>query len=103
MRAARPGAEINWQPPHDWDQARDPLEPFVLADGTWTIFGDVTNLLDAGSNHDAERLIRSAVRRAEPELHERLEYDSEGSSLSVSGGEDDLRRVAELIRSMTRA
>ena len=98
--AARPEATISWQPPHDWDAPRDPLEPFALPDGTWTIFGDVSNLLDAASNHDAERRIRSTVRKAEPELAKRLDYDSEGSAFAVTGSEADLRRVAEIIRGL---
>lgn len=84
VRAARPGAKIDWGRP--WTTSATPA-----------IFEDATARLGVDCNHEAEDLIRATLERDEPALAARLEFDSEACALAVYGAPADLARVHELI------
>lgn len=70
-------------------------------DGVWSIFQDLTGVLGVADNYKAEELIRKELRRREPDLLARLEFDSEADAVGITGpDEKDLRRVAQIIGSI---
>lgn len=97
LERRRPQTEVAWWEP--W--AAQPPEVQVgqigirrLPDGTWSIFQDVTDLLGVGTNHEAEERISRALLTADPPLHARLTFDSEGDALSITSDDEDAVRAA---------
>jgi hypothetical protein len=67
-----------------------------LPDGRWSIYADVTDVLGVDDNFLAEERLRERLLIADPELLDRLDFDSEADALGVIGpSEADLRRVAD--------
>ena len=79
-------------------KAVTPIEVNRLADGQWSIFADVHDVLGVSDNFKAEARLRKQLASADPELLSRLEFDSEADALGVVGGsEADLRRVLAVL------
>ena len=71
--------------------------------GVWDIFQDLSGPLGVRSNHEADRLVRKTVRRLDPDLYKRLEFDPEADYSSISTPkEEDIRKVAEIINDLVR-
>jgi hypothetical protein len=69
-----------------------------LPDGRYSVNADVSGLLGVGDNFEAEAYLRARLAEIDPELLERLDFDSEADALSVTGPlEADLLRVVELV------
>ena len=67
-----------------------------LTDGSWSIYADVTGLLDVADLFVAEHRLRERLTELDRDLVDRLVFDSEAEALSVVGASrDDLSRVAE--------
>ena len=67
----------------------------------WSILQDLHALLGTEVNDDAERRLRSELRRRDRDLLARLEFDSESGAVGVyAGSEEDIRSVAEAIRDL---
>ena len=67
----------------------------------WAIFQSLADFLGSSTNRQAERRIRSELRRSDPDLLRRLEFDSEAGAVGIyASSEADIRRVAEVIRSI---
>ncbi len=70
----------------------------------WSVFQSLAELLETETNHAAESLIRSELRRREPQLVQRLEFDSEAGGVGIyARTENDIRRVAEIIAELAGA
>ncbi len=98
LRRAKPGRQttIHEAP----DQPSDPLEPMFVA-GTWSLFADVSVLLRAKNNHDAEQAIRRRLKSVAPDLGLRLEFDSEADSFCANAtSRSDLQQLVGIIRTM---
>jgi hypothetical protein len=71
------------------------LEVKELPDGSWSIYADVSDLLDVADNFLAEERLREWLRETDPELLDRLEFDSEADALAVTApSEADVRWIA---------
>jgi hypothetical protein len=74
----------------------------ALRDGTWAIVAEVSSALAADTNLDAEAAVRAAIRDESLELLSRLRFDSEADALIVvASSEDDIRRAASVVDSLT--
>lgn len=70
----------------------------------WTIYQDVTTLLGTPTNDDAERRVRAHLRRSDPALLKRLEFDSESGAIAIyASAEADIRGAAEAIVELSAA
>jgi hypothetical protein len=64
----------------------------------WSIFQSLAPALGLATNYDAERRIRSSVKKRDPELAKRLEWDTEAGAVGIyAGKEEDIRAVAEIV------
>ena len=64
----------------------------------WSIFQSLADLLGAPTNHAAESRIRAELRRSEPELLRRVEFDSEAGAVGIyAQDEADIRQLAEVV------
>jgi Leucine-rich repeat (LRR) protein len=88
-----PGARVDVRPV----TLRSPsVDVKRLPDGRYSIYADVSDLLGVNDNFEAEERLRGRLLQADPELLDRLEFDSEADALSVTGPfEADLLRVIE--------
>ena len=76
-------------------------DPPVAGIEKWSIFQSLVDVLGTGTNDAAERRTRGEVRRRDPDLLERLEFDSEAGAVGIyAGSEADIRTVAEAIRDL---
>jgi hypothetical protein len=95
IRRRFPGARVDVRPV-------TPRSPSVdvkrLPDGGYSIYADLSDLLGVNDNFEAEKRLRGRLSQADPDLLDRLEFDSEADALSVVGSsEADLRRVLALL------
>lgn len=96
LAAARPDIEIFGGVR---DAAPQALEVRQIEDG-WSIFGDVAGLIDAPTNHAAERKIRAAL---DPNVLKQLTFDTEAGMLSAqSTDRAAIDAVAETVRRLQR-
>ena len=70
----------------------------------WTIYQDVTPILGTPTNDDAERRVRAHLRRHDPALLKRLEFDSESGAIGIyASSEADIRAAADAIVALSAA
>jgi hypothetical protein len=71
--------------------------------GRWTVFQDLRLVLGKEDNHDAEDAVKAHLERANPQLLQRLEFDSEADGFSFyAKSPDDVRAVAAAIEALTK-
>jgi hypothetical protein len=107
LRAARPECAIDFTPP---SSRRTDLEERVgnvtihrPGDGVdeWWIFDSLADALGSPTNYDAEKKIRSAVKRDNRALASRIEWDAEAGAVGIFAAEEaDIRRVAEIVNEL---
>jgi hypothetical protein len=79
--------------------------PLTLIDLTsagqgWSLFQDLTGLLGAETNYDAEERIRAIIEQNDPLLAKAVEYDTEADNVSISAkNRDDILAVAAWVLS----
>jgi hypothetical protein len=82
------------------NDGRGPEPPYRrLETGSWSILRDVTPLLDADDNFEAEERVRALL---DPEIAARLTFDSEPDMLGIlATTEEDIRAAAAAIEAAT--
>jgi hypothetical protein len=80
-----------------------PATPQLIA-GRWTIFEDLSTLLDVENNYDVEKLVRRTMKVEARELIARVELDCEaGSFCAMAEAKGDLQRLSLIIRRLAKA
>jgi hypothetical protein len=70
-------------------------------EGAWTIFQDLSGLLDVENNFVADKRIRQAIEQQDAALLDRLDFDPDADFVSITAKtEADIRRVAQVIQSL---
>jgi hypothetical protein len=101
LRRARPELHIDWQ--SSVAQPGERVGPVHVrapsgSIAEWSLREDLTELLGAPTNHDAERRLRRAIAAADAGLLARLEFDTEADAVVVMAArEDDIRAIAGII------
>ncbi len=110
LRAARPDLEIY----HAASNLRLNVSEEIVGGVTlqrpgfglqqWSIFQSLAPALGLPTNYDAERCIKSNVKKRDRELAKRLEWDTEAGALGIyAAKEEDIRAVAEIINEVLAA
>jgi hypothetical protein len=69
----------------------------------WIIFQSLADLLGTETNQEAEELIRAELRRRDPALLERLQFDSEAGAVGIyAASEDSIRAAADVIAGLAQ-
>jgi hypothetical protein len=107
LRAVRPDLTIDFTPPAprrtDLEERMGSVTINRPSDDLdqWWIFDNLAGALGSSTNHEAEKKIRSAVKRDNRELASRIEWDTEAGAVGIyAAAEADIRRVADIINSM---
>jgi len=67
-------------------------------EATWSIFQNLCGRLEADDNHEAERIVKAALKKTAPDLARRILFDSERDAFcAVAKTEADVLTVADLI------
>ncbi len=107
LRRARPDVEVIWREgtrPSPGVQAGPVfLHPADEKIPLWWLREDLTGLLQASTNADAEDRLRAALAAEDAPLLARLDFDTEADAVTVEAkSEDDLRAVAKAIERLAR-
>jgi hypothetical protein len=71
-------------------------------EGSWSIFQDLTGLLNVDNNFVASERIRHAIKQQDASLLDQLEFDPDADFVSITAQtEADIRKVAQVIRTVT--
>jgi hypothetical protein len=107
LRAARPELEVHYtRPPERRTDLAVRIGNVTInrpGDGidTWWVFEDLAGLLGTSTNYAAEKRIRSAVKKRDPKLASRLEWDTEAGAVGIyAEHEQDMRQVAEIVNDL---
>jgi len=107
LRAARPDLQIDHKPPDTRFHAlREKVGRVTIQKPghgleQWSIFEDLASLLGTSTNYAAESLLKREVRKRNPELARRLEWDTEAGAVGCYGSnEADIRSVAEIVNQL---
>lgn len=103
LRRARPDLEVIWnQPRQTTGEMVGKIQIHAPVEGTedWWLSEDLTTLLGAPTNHDAERKLKAKLKEFNPSLLERIHFDTEaGSVVVLARSRVDICAVAGLIES----
>ena len=107
LRIARPDLQIQYRPPDTrFDALKERVGRITIQKPgagleQWSIFEDLASLLGVTTNYAAETRIRREVRKRNPELARRLEWDTEAGAVGCYGNnEADIRIVAEIVNQL---
>lgn len=77
------------------------IDPPAAGIERWSIFQHLADLLGSATNHDAEKRVRAELRRRDPGLLTRLEFDSESGAVGIyAATEADIHAAANAIRDL---
>jgi hypothetical protein len=109
LRAARPDLEIHYTPPDPkWAALREQVGEVTIqkpGEGLvqWSIFQSLAHELGVATNYDAERRIKGAVKKRDPDLAKRLDWDTEAGAVGIyAEAEADIRAVAEVVNELLK-
>lgn len=106
LRRARPDIEIDWskgKPPPGELIGQVYLRPPLKGSSRWWIREDLTEALGVSTNAAAEAKLRTELKRVDPELLGRLDFDTEADAVTINGStEQDMRAVGCLIGGLAR-
>ncbi len=107
LRGARPDLQIDYTPPDTrFDALKERVGRITIQKPgagleQWSIFEDLASLLGVSTNYDAESRLRREVRKKDPDLARRLEWDTEAGAVGCYGhNEADIRAVAEMVNNL---
>ncbi len=107
LRAARPDLQIDYMPPDTrFDGLREKAGHVTIQKPgagleQWSIFEDLASLLGVSTNYAAESRLRREIRKKDPELARRLEWDTEAGAVGCYGAnEADIRSVADIVNQL---
>jgi hypothetical protein len=107
LRAARPDIEIQYTPPDPKFAALQEVigAVTILKPGpgqeVWSIFQSFAPALNLKTNYDAERRLKSEIKKSIPEISQRLDWDTEADAVAIyAPSESDIRSVASLINTL---
>ena len=103
LRQARPDVTIDYKPPSGPARKFErvgQVNIYPPGDGIneGSIFDSFAQLLHTSTNYAAEKLIRTEVRKSDPALLKRLDWDTEAGAVGIyAKDEKDIRAVADAI------
>jgi hypothetical protein len=108
LRAARPDLEIHYTPPDTRFDALREQVGFVTIQRPgaglpqWSIFQDLASRLGVSTNYAAESRVKREVRKRNPELARRLDWDTEAGGVGCyTDNEADIRAVANIVNEIS--
>jgi hypothetical protein len=70
----------------------------------WSLFESLAERLNLETNYAAEKMIRREVRKRDPALVRRLDWDTEAGAVGIfADNESDMRTVADLVNELVQA
>jgi hypothetical protein len=109
LRAARPDIRIDYTPlDPKWEKLKERVGAVTIqrpGEGLeqWSLFESLAPGLRLATNYAAESLIKKEVKKRNPELAQRLNWDTEGGAVAVyADSEHDIRAVAEIVNDLLR-
>jgi hypothetical protein len=110
LHAARPDIEIDYKAPDPRLRALTEQVGGVTVRkpgrglDQWSIFQSLAPALKLKTNYDAEATIKRELRKRNPDLAKRLDWDTEAGAMGVyANTEADIKEVAELINELLQA
>ena len=107
LRAARPDIEIDYTTPDPkWAKLRERVGEITIqrpGEGVkyWSIFESLAERLKVATNYAAESLVKREVKKRDPDLARRLDWDTEGGAVGiVAVAESDIRAVARIVNEL---
>ena len=108
LRSARPDLQIDYTPPDTRFDALRERVGFVTIQRPgagleqWSIFQDLASRLRVSTNYAAESRVKHEVRRRNPELAKRLNWDTEAGAVGCyANNEADIRAVANIVNEIS--
>ena len=108
LRAARPDLQIDYTPPDTRFDALREQVGFVTIQRPgagleqWSIFQDLTSRLGVSTNYAAESRVKREMRKRNPELSRRLDWDTEAGAVGCyANNEADIRAVANIVNEIS--
>lgn len=106
----RPEIELDYKPiDPKWEKLKERVGAIAIqkpGEGLeqWSIFESLAPGLGLPTNYAAESRIKKEIKRRDPELAKRLEWDTEAGAVGIySKAEADIRRVADVVNEMLRS
>ena len=110
LRAARPEIELDYTPVDPkWEKLKERLGAITIqkpGEGLtqWSIFESLAERLNLSTNYAAESKIKREVKRRNPEVAKRLDWDTEAGAVGIyADAEADIRVVAEIVNDLLRS
>ena len=102
LRRHKPGCDIEVTPPAAESAVESIQAGFVTIrkyeEGPWSIFQDLTDLLNVENNFVADTKIRQTIKGQDADLLHRLKFDPDADFVSITAKtEADIQRVAQVI------
>jgi hypothetical protein len=108
LRAARPDLQIDYTPPDTrFDALREQVGFVTIqrpGEGLeqWSIFQDLASRFGVSTNYAAESRLKREVRKRNPELARRLDWDTEAGAVGCyANNEADIRAVADIVNQIS--
>ncbi len=110
LRAARPEMEVDHTPlDPKWEALKERVGAITIqkpGEGLtqWSIFESLAERLNLATNYAAESQIKKEVKRKNPELAKRLDWDTEAGNVGIyAEAEADIRATAEIVNDLLRS
>ena len=110
LRAARPEIELDYTPiDPKWEKLKERVGAITIqkpGEGLtqWSIFQSLAEHLNLSTNYAAESKIKKEVKRRNPELAKRLDWDTEAGNVGIyAEAEADIRATAEIVNDLVRS
>ena len=108
LRAARPDLQIEYTPPDTrFDALREQVGVVTIQRPgagleQWSIFQDLASRLRVSTNYAAESRVKREVRKRNPDLAQRLDWDTEAGAVGCyANNEADIRVVANVVNDIS--
>jgi hypothetical protein len=107
LRAARPDILIDYTPPDPrWEKLKERVGAVTIRKPgagleKWSIFESIAPALKLATNYDAEARLKRELKKRDPELAKRLDWDTEAGAVAIYADRDaDIRAVAKVINEL---
>ena len=109
LRVTRPDIQIDYTPlDPKWEKLKERVGAITIqrpSEGLkqWSIYEGLASGLGLTTNYAAESLVKKEVKKTNPELAKRLDWDTEAGAVAIyADSESDIRTVAHLINDLLR-
>ena len=110
LRAARPEMGVDYTPlDPKWEKLQERVGAITIqkpGEGLtqWSIFESLAERLNLATNYAAESKIKKEVKRRDPALAKRLDWDTEAGNVGIyADAEADIRATAEIVNDLLRS